>query len=84
MKTIAEVIRVQAARQPEQLGIWHESGETSYAELDRRSSQVANALIAAGIPPKRIAKEIPFMGALLKKPEDIEAVEGGARVRRPW
>ncbi len=42
------------------------------------------ALIAAGIPPKRIAKEIPFMGALLKKPEDIEAVEGGARVRRPW
>jgi len=42
------------------------------------------ALIAAGIPPKRIAKEIPFMGALLKKPEDLEAVEGGSRARRPW
>jgi acyl-CoA synthetase (AMP-forming)/AMP-acid ligase II len=49
VKTIAEVIRVQAARQPEQLGIWHEGSETSYAELDRRSSRVANALIAAGV-----------------------------------
>ena len=42
------------------------------------------ALIAAGIPPARIAKEIPFLGALLKKPEDIEVVENGGRTRRRW
>jgi len=42
------------------------------------------ALIAAGIPHGRVAKEIPFLGALIKKPEDMEVVEGGGRPRRPW
>lgn len=42
------------------------------------------ALIAAGVSPKRIAKEIPFMGTLLKKPEDTELVESGGRARRYW
>ncbi len=40
------------------------------------------ALIVAGIPPAQVAKEIPFLGALLKKPEDVEAVERGGR-RKP-
>jgi len=40
------------------------------------------ALVAAGIEPSRVAKEIPFLGALLKKPEDVEAVERGGR-RKP-
>jgi len=34
------------------------------------------ALLAARIPADRVAKEIPFLGALIKKPEDVEAVEG--------
>jgi MoxR-like ATPase len=44
------------------------------------------ALVAAGIPPERVAKEIPFLGALLKKPEDVEAVERGGQRKRstPW
>ncbi len=46
------------------------------------------ALIAAGIPRKQIVDEIPFLGTLLKKPEDIEAVEQGtssrARSRGLW
>lgn len=32
------------------------------------------ALIAGGIPPSRIEKEIPFLGVLLKKKEDIDHV----------
>jgi MoxR-like ATPase len=45
------------------------------------------ALIAAGIQPKQIAKEIPFLGALIKKPEDLDAVENqgsGGRGRTMW
>ena len=40
------------------------------------------ALVAAGIPPSVVAKEIPFLGALVKKPEDLEAVVGGGRLKR--
>lgn len=32
------------------------------------------ALLAAGVQPGHIAKEIPFLGALIKKEEDVEAV----------
>ena len=35
------------------------------------------ALIAAGIPHKQVGQQIPFLGTLLKKPEDIERIEGG-------
>jgi len=31
-----------------------------------------NALIAGGIPAKQVAKEIPFLGALIKKESDLE------------
>jgi MoxR-like ATPase len=41
------------------------------------------ALIAAGIPADRVAKEIPFLGALVKKPEDVEAIERGGQRKRP-
>ena len=51
MKTLADVIRTRASEHPELLAIWHEGRETSYAELDRRSNQAANALIAAGVRP---------------------------------
>ncbi|MBN2498796.1 MAG: MoxR family ATPase [Deltaproteobacteria bacterium] len=46
------------------------------------------ALIAAGIPPDKVSKEIPFLGALVKKPEDEEVVarEAGRppRTRNMW
>ncbi len=46
------------------------------------------ALIAAGIPHGQVAKEIPFLGTLIKKPEDVVAVEqggkGGTRQRSMW
>jgi MoxR-like ATPase len=34
------------------------------------------ALVAAGIPAEQVAREIPFLGALVKKPEDLDVVEG--------
>jgi MoxR-like ATPase len=37
------------------------------------------ALIMAGIPESEIAKSIPFLGTLLKRREDIEAVESGGK-----
>ncbi|MHC4778753.1 MAG: AAA family ATPase [Planctomycetota bacterium] len=36
------------------------------------------ALLCAGIPHDRVAKELPFLGTLIKKPEDLEAVERAA------
>jgi MoxR-like ATPase len=37
------------------------------------------ALLAAGISPGQVAKEIPFLGTLIKKPEDMAVVDGGGR-----
>jgi MoxR-like ATPase len=44
------------------------------------------ALMAAGVQPGQLAKEIPFLGALIKKEEDVEAVakaEAGSVGRWP-
>ncbi len=37
------------------------------------------ALVAAGIPAERVAAEIPFLGALIKKEEDVDAIARGAQ-----
>ena len=44
------------------------------------------ALLAAGVQPGQLAQEIPFLGALIKKEEDVEAVGkamAGASARWP-
>jgi len=44
------------------------------------------ALLAAGVQPGHLAKELPFLGALVKKEEDVEAVAraaGGETTRWP-
>ena len=40
------------------------------------------ALIAAGIPPAQVSREIPFLGTLIKKPEDVETVSAVGKSRR--
>jgi MoxR-like ATPase len=40
------------------------------------------ALVAAGVQPGHLAKELPFLGALIKKEEDVEAVAKAATVAR--
>src|SRR5262249_61822747 len=49
--TLAEIVRHQAATQPERVALTFENRDTSYAALDRRASQMANGLIAAGLHP---------------------------------
>jgi len=51
MKTVAEILRWRARRHPDRTALWHHGRETTYAELDRRSSQVAGALLRAGVEP---------------------------------
>ena len=45
------------------------------------------ALIAEGVPAARLSRELPFLGALIKREEDVEAVAKavtGTAARRPW
>ncbi|MCB2014529.1 MAG: fatty acid--CoA ligase [Sphingobium sp.] len=49
--TLADLIRRQAAERPGETAFIFEDAETSYAEFDKRASQVANGLIAQGCKP---------------------------------
>jgi acyl-CoA synthetase (AMP-forming)/AMP-acid ligase II len=54
--TLAEIVRHQAATQPERIALTFENRDTSYATLDCRANQVANGLITAGLrPASRVA-----------------------------
>lgn len=59
IKCVADVTRAQAAVRPDAVAQVFEGRETTYAELDRRASQVAQALIADGCKPD---SRIGFMG----------------------
>ncbi len=49
---LADLTRFHAGERPDAVAMVHEGRETSYAELDRHASQVANGLIAAGLRPQ--------------------------------
>jgi acyl-CoA synthetase (AMP-forming)/AMP-acid ligase II len=49
--TLADIPRAQARARGGQAAILFDDEATTYAELDRRSNQTANALIAAGVAP---------------------------------
>lgn len=51
MTTVASLLRWRAGQQANQTAVICEGRETTYAELDQRSSRVANALIAVGLQP---------------------------------
>lgn len=51
MPYLADIPRVQGALRPAETAIWFEGRVTSYADLDTRSNQVANGLLALGIQP---------------------------------
>jgi len=51
MPHVADIARHQAKHFGDKVAIWFEGRETSYAELEYRSNQVANGLIAAGVKP---------------------------------
>lgn len=89
-----KIIRVHFDRLDDKL--LHQVLETFYEIRDLRglqkkpsTSEVIDwiqALQIGGIAPERIAKEIPFAGALLKKNEDLELLEQYKRPRpaRGW
>ena len=69
-RTLADLIDVGVACDPERTALIDRHGEWSYAELDRRASQVANGLIAHGVRPGQrvavlIGNESRFVEALL-------------------
>lgn len=51
MLNIGDVSRLNAKRYPDKVALIGESGSLTYAELDRASNQLGNALIARGIAP---------------------------------
>ena len=48
---VADITRYQARLEGDRIAQFFEGRETSYLELDRRASQIANGLIAAGCTP---------------------------------
>ena len=69
-RTLADLIDVGVACDPERTALIDRHGEWSYAELDRRGSQVANGLITHGVRPGQrvavlIGNESRFVEALL-------------------
>lgn len=76
MPNIADIPRVQAERLGDAAALWFEGEVTTYADLDRYASQIANGLISAGVQPgDRIA--------YLAKNSDLyyEIVVGAAKSR---
>lgn len=51
MRTVPEILRYRAAMLRDDTALSYQGRTTSYRELDRRSSQVAQALIRAGVKP---------------------------------
>ena len=49
MPHLADIPRVQAGIRPDETAFWFEGETTSFAQLETRSTQVANGLIALGI-----------------------------------
>jgi fatty-acyl-CoA synthase len=49
--TLADILRHHAAARPAHIALTFDGGDSSYAELDRRASRVANGLLAAGAKP---------------------------------
>jgi len=47
----ADVPRVQASLRPDEVAFWFEGEETTFAQLDRYSNQVANGLTSLGLGP---------------------------------
>ncbi|HEU4388261.1 MAG TPA: AMP-binding protein, partial [Blastocatellia bacterium] len=73
---IADMIRYQASVRPGNVATVFENRETTFAELDQRSSQVANGLSAEGLGPQARV-------AVLDKNSDVffEIMFGAAKAR---
>ena len=76
MPHLADISAHQAGVYGDQTAIWFEGETISYHELDRRSNQVANGLIAAGVKP---GDRVAYLGKNLG--EYFEMLLGCAKAR---
>lgn len=74
--SLADILRKRAAVTPALIALAEPGRLTSFAELDRRSSQVARALQAKGVCP---GDRVAFIGA--SGPEFVEVMYGAAKCR---
>jgi acyl-CoA synthetase (AMP-forming)/AMP-acid ligase II len=74
--SLADIIRKRAAATPAAVALAEAHRLTSFADLDRRSSQVARALQARGVRP---GDRVAFIGA--NGPEFVEVLYGAAKGR---
>ena len=51
MPHLADIPRVQAAIRPDEVALWYKGEDTTFAELETRTNQVANGLLALGVVP---------------------------------
>ncbi|MBS0527322.1 MAG: long-chain-fatty-acid--CoA ligase [Proteobacteria bacterium] len=49
---LADIVRIHGRRQPDVAALVHDGRITTYGELDRAASRIANALIAEGVRPQ--------------------------------
>ncbi len=76
MPFIADITRVQAQRRPTETAFWFEDTSVSFAEMDVRANQVANALLKLGLEPG------DRVGYLAKNTSDYyEILFGAAKAR---
>ena len=59
MPFLADIPRHQSSLYGEAVAMWFEGRETTFAQLDTRSNQIANGLIAAGVAP---GDRVAFLG----------------------
>jgi acyl-CoA synthetase (AMP-forming)/AMP-acid ligase II len=74
--SLAEIIRKRAAATPAGIALAGTGQQSSFEDLDRRSSQVARALQASGVLP---GDRVVFIGA--SGPEFVEVLYGAAKCR---
>ena len=77
--TVTDFARRQARIRPDAPAFWFEDRETSFATLDSRASQCAQALLAAGVEPgdRVAAPTAGRVGGLEVRAADVEAEGAG-------
>ncbi|MBV9253442.1 MAG: long-chain-fatty-acid--CoA ligase [Actinobacteria bacterium] len=73
--SIGDIIRTQGTERAERTALEYEGRSVTFGELDRRSSQVANALRAAGVGPQECVAFVDKNG-----PEYFEVAFGIAKI----
>ncbi len=78
MFCLADIVRTNAVERPDKMALICDDRSLTYAELDSETSQVANALLAAGVGPQDrvgiIAKNVPEYFTLTYGAAKINAV----------